>query len=503
MNDVVNMLQDLMDFDPRGSEIKSSETPSAVFQSISEKQALETFKTAAKTVPAYKDFLNSNKIDPEKIKTFDDFQKVPLTDKKNYLTKYPLQDLLIGGTFDGKAALTSSSGSSGASFYWPRFPIQDFGATKGWDSFLVNTFDIDRISTFHVNCSGMGVWTAGDYISLLNKYISYKYSSSFSCSPGIDMDNTIKLLENISPQFEQTILYSYPPFAKDIIDRIPPRILKKINIKIVVYGEAYSEKWRNYILDKINGSQKDFYNVSSVLGSSEGGLIGIESKACSLIRILANKKKTCCERLFGENRVPSLVQYNPMAKFIEIISNNIVMTSMGGLPLIRYDTHDYGNVLTKENIVSIYREACDEDLIKEAKRYKTVITSSPYLYVFGRSDYTASIYGVLIYPETIKDILTSKPFSKFFSGKFAMKTTEDNESNQILSIILETKSGLSAEDVSIPAIEKLFADHISLYSSEYNKLLSASGERVYPKISLRSYGDDEYFSSKNKHKYLI
>lgn len=503
MNEVVNMMQDLMDFNPRENELKASEIPSAAIQSASEKQALETFKAAAKAVPAYKDFLKHNKIDPEKVNTFEEFQRVPLTNKKNYLLQYPLKDLLVGGSFDGKAALTSSSGSSGNPFYWPRFAAQDFGATKGWDSFLVNTFDIDKVSTFHINCSGMGVWTAGDYISLLNKYLSYKYLSNFSCSPGIDMDNTIKLIEDISSQFKQTILYSYPPFVKDIIDRVPPKILKKVNLKVVVYGEPYSEKWRSYVLNKINGTQKDFCDVSSVLGSSEGGLIGIESKACSLIRVITNKKKLYCERLFGENRVPSLIQYNPMAKFVEIISNNIVLTSMGGLPLVRYDTHDYGNTLTKENIIALYREVYGEDLEKEAKKYNTMLTSMPYLFVYGRSDYTASIYGVLIYPEIIKDILTSNPFSRFFSGKFAMTTTEDDRTNQILKIILEIKNDLGVEDVSIPSIEKLFAEHIRLYSSEYSKLLSTSGQRVYPKISLREYGDSEYFSSKNKHKYLF
>lgn len=501
--DIVESLKDFIAFDPIDNEKKASIVPSSFFREKSEVEALKTFKTASSLVPAYKDFLRLNKIDPEKINNFDDFKKLPLTDKKNYLTKYPIKDLLINGSFIGKTALTSSSGSSGTPLFWPRYPVQDFGASKGFDSYLVNTFGIDKISTLHLNCSGMGVWTAGDYVSLLIKYLSYKYNHNSSCSPGIDIDNSLRLLEIIAPEFQQTIIYSYPPFAKDIIDRLPLKLAKKLNIRLVVYGEPYTENWRKYILDKLGINNGEYYYVSSVLGSSEGGLIGVESKFCTYTRILSHNNKTLCKAFFGEERVPSLIQYNPMSKFIEIIGNNIVMTSLGGLPLIRYDTHDYGSVLTKEEISNLYTEVTSKNVVEEAKKQNILVTSLPYLYVFGRSDYTASIYGVLIYPEVIKDILTTLPFSKFFSGKFVMSTIEDIKSNQYLNIILETKNGIESGDVAIAAIEKIFADHIRIYSSEYAKLLASAGERVFPKVDVRNYGDETYFSSRNKQKYLI
>jgi len=503
MNKVIEEFKDFIDFKPRENELKASQAPSAVFQEMGEKQALKTFKNASKTIPAYKDFLKKNKVEPEKIKNFKDFQKVPFTNKDNYLKKYPLKDLQIGGDFTGKSAITSSSGSTGEPLFWPRFPAQDFGATRGWDSFLTSVLDIDQIPTLHVNCSGMGVWAAGDYISILNKYLSYKYQHNSSICPGIDMENTIKVLENISPNFKQTIIYSYPPFAKDIIDSLPVRLIKKYNLRLVVYGEAYTEKWREYVLKKITGWKRKPYYVTSVLGSAEGGLIGMESRACTIIRRIAHKNKGAARKLFNEERVPSVIQFNPMSRFIEISKNNIVLTSMGGLPLIRYDTHDFGNLLTKEYIIQELQDSFKINLESEARRLQALITSLPYLYVFGRADYTASIYGVLIYPETIKDILSSSPFSRYLSGKFTISTEEDSNSNQYLNLILETKNGIDANEVAIPTIEKLFAEHLRLYSSEYAKLLSSAGERVHPKIEIRNYGDEEYFSGKNKQKYLI
>lgn len=496
------LMEDFLNFDARESEKKAAAAPSIVFRQAAEKNALDTFKIASSSVPAYQDFLKKNKVNPSEIKTIDDFKKLPLTDKKNYLTHYPLKDLMVGGSYEGKAEITSSSGSSGTPLYWPRFPEQDFGAVKGFDSFLVNTFEIDKKSTFHMNCSGMGIWTAGDYVGLLNKFLSYKYNNNFSVSPGIDLDNAIKLIEDISPDFEQTIIYSYPPFAKDIVDNIPPKLIKNINLKLVVYGEPYSEKWRAYMLKQIKASNR-FYDISSVLGSSEGGLVGIESKVCTFIRTMASKNKSFCESLFGKCEVPSLVQFSPYSKHIEQIDNNLVLTNMGGIPLIRYDTHDFGNILYKEDIIKIFKESFKKDIEKEMTAQESFISSFPFLFVFGRSDYTASIYGVLIYPEVIKDILTVNPFSKYFSGKFVMSTKEDSSANQYLNIILEVKKGKDRKEISVPMFEKNLADHIALYSTEYAKLLSVSGERVFPKIEIRDFGDDEHFSSRNKHRYLI
>lgn len=496
------LMNDFLNFKPREAEEKASMAPSVFFQEISAKQALEAFHIASKQVPAYKDFLKINGISPEKIQTIEDFKKVPLTDKKNYLMKYPLKDLTFGGSYRGKSAITSSSGSSGVPLYWPRTPIQDFGACKGFDSFLVNTFEIDKISTFHMNCSGMGIWTSGDYVGLLIKYLSYKYPHNTSISPGIDLDSTIKLIEKISLDFEQTIIYSYPPFARDIVDSIPPKLIKKINLKFIVYGEPYSEKWRKFMLNKINGGN-NYHYITSVLGSSEGGLIGTESRVCTLLRIIAQKRKRFCKALFGKEQVPSLIQYNSQSKYIESISNNLVLTNMGGVPLIRYDTHDSGGIIYKEDIISSCKQVGNCDLEDEAQVNKILITSFPFLYVFGRSDYTASIYGVLIYPEIVKDVLTSRPFAKYFSGKFVMSTEEDATSNQFLNIVLETKKNVDQKEIAVPPMEKLFADHIALYSSEYSKLLSSSGKRVYPKIEIRDYGDNEHFSSRNKQKYLI
>ena len=57
----------------------------------SQKRVMQLFFQMAERVPAYKDFLLKNRIDPNKIKTIDDLKLVPPINKNNYLRYYPLE----------------------------------------------------------------------------------------------------------------------------------------------------------------------------------------------------------------------------------------------------------------------------------------------------------------------------------------------------------------------------------------------------------------------------
>src|ERR1043166_6455559 len=62
------------------------------WQKLGEDRALSLFHLAAKRVPAYKYFLKKNRVNETKIKTIRDFNLVPVTDKHNYVSVYPLKD---------------------------------------------------------------------------------------------------------------------------------------------------------------------------------------------------------------------------------------------------------------------------------------------------------------------------------------------------------------------------------------------------------------------------
>src|SRR3989304_8229947 len=103
-----------------------------------EGRALALFHRAAEGVPAYKDFLAKNRIQHEKVTTWQDFQLVPPVSKKNYLQQYPLEMLCWGGTLERQITFSATSGSTGEPFYFPRNEKLEFENSILSELFLKN-----------------------------------------------------------------------------------------------------------------------------------------------------------------------------------------------------------------------------------------------------------------------------------------------------------------------------------------------------------------------------
>src|SRR3989344_6847668 len=96
------------------------EKKSAYWSRVREETALRLFRAASLRVPAYKDFLKKHKVNPAKIKTFADFERVPETSKANYLRQYPLEKLVWDGNMRARMVFAVTSGSTGVPTYFPR-----------------------------------------------------------------------------------------------------------------------------------------------------------------------------------------------------------------------------------------------------------------------------------------------------------------------------------------------------------------------------------------------
>ncbi|MEM8830978.1 MAG: phenylacetate--CoA ligase family protein, partial [Cyanobacteria bacterium P01_G01_bin.19] len=83
-----------------------------------ETKVLNLYRNVINNVPAYGAFLAENNINPESIKTLQDFQSLPLLTKKNYIHKYPLPDLCRQGTLESCDFIAVSSGSTGNPTFW-------------------------------------------------------------------------------------------------------------------------------------------------------------------------------------------------------------------------------------------------------------------------------------------------------------------------------------------------------------------------------------------------
>lgn len=488
-------MEEYFSYDSRKDIESFSKVPTETWMKLGEQKALETFQTAAKAVPAYRDFLKKNKVNPEKIKTYEDFKKVPLTTKDNYFRNYQLEKLVMGGDLSKATVIHSSSGSTGKPLYWPKLPIQDVNTYKGVELLYVNYFNIDKVKTLLINCFSMGPWPAGEIVHTASKMMGDKGLNISVISPGLQSDLFFGFLNDLSEKFEQTIIAGYPSYLKTLIEEGIERGInfKKYNIRMLTGGEKFSENWRNFMC-RATGNKQAHTFVASVLGSSETGVTSISTPFTDLIRIYLGKNSKLSETIFDRKDIPSITQFLPPAKQVEIINNQIVVSSLGLLPLVRYDTKDLGKILTPEEFVSLLPKKFNDFY----KSNNVMRSNLPILTISGRSDGTLSFYALNIYPEQITQIIESAEVKKYITGKTIIQSTESKKSEPTLELELELKTGTRAHQNLKNNLQEILTNKLADINSEYAHLLKTVGKKAKLNISLKDNGWYEKNSKSGK-----
>ncbi len=441
MKVVRKKLLNLYNFDFHSYEKELSTKNPGYFSREGFRFALKTFQDAAVRVPAYKDFLRKNKVDPNKIKTFEDFKSVPVTNK-NYLRSYKLNEICWDGKLQAMDMISTSSGSTGKPFYWPRGAAQEEEVTKIYE-LIYKTFKADKKSTLVIIGYSMGNWVAGTFTLTATMRIAQKGYPMTIISPGIIAEEIVRAVKNLSGNFDQTILAGYPPFIKDVIDlgKVEGVVWKKLDIKFIWGGEIISEQFRDYLLKAVGKTHEveRLTDTMNTYGSADAAMLGFETPTSIYLRRQAEKNVSLRSNLFKKTNLnPTLVQYDPRFKFFESINNKLIFTTSSGIPLVRYDIGDEGSLISYEAFSSLL-EKYEINIEKDFKKMKipNLVWKLPFLYLFGRSDLTATLYGLNVYPENIKAALESRVLSKFVTGKFTMTTEETAKHNQFLSINIE------------------------------------------------------------------
>lgn len=471
-----------------------------------ERRSLALFKDVAKRVPAYKDFLKKNKINPNKINNWADFQLVPPIDKKNYLRQYPLEKLCWDGTLAKPLVFTSTSGSTGEPFYFPRGEQLDWQSSIAHEMFLKQCSDNSKGPILVVVCFGMGVWIGG-----LITYEAFEMASRRSglpvsiLTPGINKTEIFKALKKLAPKFKQTILVGYPPFIKDIIDEAPIQNIdvKKLNLRFVFAAEVFTEGFRDYIAQKA-GIKNIYSDIMHIYGSADIGTMAWETSAATLIKRFALKDKKLSNDLFSQiNKVPTLAQYNPLFINFESQNGEILLTGDNAIPLIHYSIGDRGGVLSFGDAVAKLKNN-GYDFKKEAKKQKLdkSICELPFVYIYERVDFATTIYGLQIFPEMIRDVLFDGIAKDYLTGKFTLETKFNENQDQYLEINLELQKDKMVNEQFKKMLSDKIISTLCIKSSEFCELYGHLKERAVPKLVFWPAEYPAYFKSGIKQKWV-
>jgi phenylacetate-CoA ligase len=470
------------------------------------KGLLELFHTCATEVKAYKDFLKKARINPEKIKTYDDFQKVLPVNKDNYLRSYPWEKLCMPGSLiEQSLVLTSTSGSTGRPFYFPRNGVIDAQSSIYHQMFLRNsTMDVNK-STLVLVCFGMGVWIGGVITYQAFKSISERGYPLTILTPGVNKREIYEALKNVGPKYDQIILCGYPPFMKDVVDEAKDNGVNwsKYNVKVIFAAEAFSENFRDYIMRK-TGMKNAYRDTMNIYGSADLGTMASESPIAILIRRLALKNKNLYTKLFKEaTRLPTLAQYIPQFINFECVNNNVYCSGNNVLPLVRYEIGDQGGVHDFASVEEIFKSE-GMDLREEAKNagIENTIAELPFVYIYERTDLSTKLYGAIIFPEYVKVALQNTNLEKYITGKFTMYTQHDDKQDEYLEINIELKSGINESDWLKDEVVKAVSDSLLSHSAEHKNNAHMMPGKVEPRVVFWPHEHPTHFQTGAKQKWV-
>ncbi len=477
-----------------------------VFEKMGEQMAFNLFHNMAKRVPAYKDYLKSNKINSQKIKTFSDLRFIPWIDKENYLKKYPLKDLC----WDGKLTapiISASSGSSGQPFFWPRSSAIEKETSYIYELFLRFLFDIGKVPTLLINGFSMGIYIGGTFTLNCSMRLHQKGYPLTIMTPGIHQEEILKIVEKIGGNYGQIILGGYPPFIRDILDAGEKRGInwKKKNIKFIFASESLSEEFRSYLYSKVGISNSSYLTSSmNLYGTADAAVAGHEMPLSILIRKLFSKNAERTQDFFSKTYVPSLNQYYPFFKYFQTENGELIFsTSHNEIPLLKYNIHDRGNIISYENMLEIARSFGynTNDLNKLVG--KQLLWRLPYVYLYGRSDFTTTLYGLNIYPENIKAALETPAIRHLCSGKFVMETKNRAKTQkQYLAVRVELASGIKPSKSLERKFQQVIVTTLRKKNSEFNHLFHSIKNQALPDISLNIKGEGVYFKPSIKQQWV-
>ncbi len=477
-------------------------TASDMLLHLGEKKALHLFQEAAATVPAYKDFLHKEHVNPKKIRTIHDFTTyVPPIDKKNYLSQYPLKDLCFDGDIFHNRIISVSSGSSGVPFYWPRGEVQDYEGTVMHTEIYDKIFQMQRKSTLLIICFSMGTWIAGSFTTLSSFGYADMGRPLNIVTPGLEKSEAISAIKNLSKNYDQVVLAGYPPFIKDIVEEGARAGIdwSHITTRLMMAGEAFSEEWRDYVLRLIHEEDPYFHTVN-IYGSADAGMLGNETPLSILARRLYDNDATLREEVFGTNILPSLVQYDPTKRFFEKVGNELVFTANAGIPLLRYNIKDTGTVFTFEELLS----PIGEEIIAEAtnNRIRIADWQKPFVSLNGRKDFSVTIYAVNIYPENIKAALIAEELRRHVTGRFTMATKNFSDMDQYFDVNVELADGAKKSAVLQKQVEGTILASLLKMNAEFRKLHAVIGEKALPHVHLLAFEDPKHFVNGVKHRWV-
>jgi len=350
--------------------------------------------------PFYKD--KFSRTDLSKIRTQEDFEKLPFTDKDDLRKAYPLG--LAAVPERDIVRIHSSSGTTGVPVIIPytKRDVEDWGTMfeRCYRMAGLNSEDVVQVTP------GYGLWTAG---------IGFQYGAEKLGAMVIPMGpgNTEKQIKMMT-DLHSTALCATSSYALLLSEEIKKRGIKdKISLRKGIIGsERWGDKMRERIADDLGVELYDIYGLTEIYGPG----IGI---SCSY----ENGIHMWDDYLYFEIIDPKTGKVLPDGQVGELVITTLLKE---GAPLIRYRTHDLTRIMPGDC-------PC-------GSRYPRIDI------ITGRTDDMVKVKGTNIFPAQFDGVL-----SKMEGVESEYQVMIDHlDGKDIVTVFFETK----LPEEKRPALEK-------------------------------------------------
>lgn len=300
-------------------------------------------------------------ISPEDIKTIEDFEQLPFTDKADLRDAYPLG--LQSVPEERIVRIHSSSGTTGTPVIIP-YTAQD---VDDWGELFRRCYEVAGVTNLdrvHIT-PGYGLWTAG--IGFQNG--AEKLGAMvIPMGPG-NTDKQLQMMQDMG----STVLCATSSYALLLAEEIEKRGIKdQIKLKKGVIGsERWGDKMRRRIANELGVQLYDIYGLTEIYGP--GIAISCDYE-CGM--------HYWDDYLYFEIIDPKTGELVPEGEIGELV---ITTLRKEGAPLIRYRTHDLTRFVSGE--------------CKCGCPYPRIDT------LVGRTDDMIKVKGMNIFPSQIEESL--------------------------------------------------------------------------------------------------
>jgi phenylacetate-CoA ligase len=460
---------------------------------------IDFFQGVAREVPAYRAFLEKAGVSADAVRSIDEFARLPPTTKENYHRAFPLNELCRGGVLEACDFVAVSSGSTGEPSVWPRFVSDEIGTVFRFEQVLADAMGASSRRILAVICFALGSWVGGMYTAAACRHLAAKGYAITLVTPGSNRAEILRIVRALAPSFDDLVLFGYPPFLKDVIDAGCADGLdwSRHSVRLVTAGEVFSEAWRTLVCERLG--QGDLHlRTASMYGTADGGVLANETPLSILVRRFLAETPTAARELFGESRLPTLCQYDPLHRYFETDGDRLLFTGDGGAPLVRYGILDRGGLLRFDDLITFAADHGSHPLRDLAGR-GAVVRELPFVYVFGRSNFALSFYGANVYPENVSLGLERPGMATHVTGKFVMQVLHDRDCDPALHVVVELATGVAPSPELARDLALSIRDELERVNSEF--LHYAPADRRTPVVELLPLGHPEYFPPGVKHRY--